>query len=131
MILGVGVDVVAVERLRRRLGEDPGFLAAFLAPPEAAAVQTSTDPAHLAAQVFAAKEAVVKLLRADGSDGVLLKDIELSDAGGCTVPRLGGRALAAARAAGVGRIRVATSVAEARAFAVAVAERAVTDKERA
>lgn len=131
MIVSVGVDVVAVERLRRRIGEDRGFLAAFLAASEAAALDGSTDPTGLAARVFAAKEAIVKLLRVDGADGVLLKDIELCEAGGCTVPHLGGRALAAARAAGADRIRVATSEAEGRALAVAVAERLVTDKERA
>lgn len=131
MIVSVGVDVVAVERLRRRLGEDSGFLAAFLAPAETAAVQASNDPAGLAAQVFAAKEAVVKLLRVDGTSGMLLGDVELSGAGRRPEARLGGRALAAAGRLGVDRVHVATCAGEGRAFAVAVAERAVGDKERA
>ncbi|HPW54714.1 MAG: 4'-phosphopantetheinyl transferase superfamily protein [Thermoanaerobaculaceae bacterium] len=130
MIVGVGVDIVAVERLRRRLGEDRELPTAFMTPSENAARAHSTDPIALAARVFAAKEAIVKLLRVDGADGVLLGDIELHETDGCTVPRLVGRALAAAQGAGADRIRVATSEAEGRALAVAVAERAVMDEEK-
>ncbi len=131
MIAGVGVDVVAIDRLGRRLEGDRGFLAAFLTPAEGAVVEASAAPAEVAARLFAAKEAIVKLLRVDGSDGLLLKDIELAGPAGAPRARLVGRARVAARAAGVERVLVATCAAGGKALAVAAAERPAGEKERA
>lgn len=131
MVVSVGVDVVAVDRLRRRMAADRDFLAAFLTPSEAAAVAAAPDPAAAAARGFAAKEAIVKLLRVDGRDGVLLRSVELCGAGRHLAARLGGRARAAAGRLGVARVLVAACAAEGRVYAVAVAERARADKERA
>ena len=58
MILGVGIDVVDVERFSRQLERTPRLLERLFTPPERA-----LPPASLAAR-FAAKEAVAKALGA-------------------------------------------------------------------
>jgi holo-[acyl-carrier protein] synthase len=63
MILGLGVDLVEVERIRAahaRFGE--GFLARILGPTELAYCATYRDPAPHWAARFAAKEAISKAL---------------------------------------------------------------------
>lgn len=131
MIVSVGVDAVAIARVQRRLEEDGGFCAAFLAPWEAPAVVASSSAAEAAARWFAAKEAIVKVLGVDGSDGVLFKDIELDGPAARPSARLAKRAEAAASRLGVARLHVATCAAAGRVVAVAVAERGAPEKEMA
>jgi holo-[acyl-carrier protein] synthase len=58
-ILGVGVDVVELERIKKiRLLER--FAEYFLTPPELKALAKSSDPVRFIASRFAAKEAVIK-----------------------------------------------------------------------
>jgi holo-[acyl-carrier protein] synthase len=60
-IVGVGVDVVQVERLQRALARTPSLAARLFTPQERAVARTES----LAAR-FAAKEAVAKALGAPG-----------------------------------------------------------------
>jgi phosphopantetheine--protein transferase-like protein len=131
MILGIGVDVLDVRRVARRIESDPGFPGVFSLPGELDAVGGRTGPATRAALVFAAKEAVLKVLRVEDADGVLFRDIELLAGGRWPAVRLHDRALAAARQRGIGTIHVSLSTAEGTALAVAVAESDVTQEESA
>ena len=65
------------------------------------------------------------------ADGVLFRDIELVTGGRRPGVRLHDRALAVARARGIGTIHVSLSTAEGAAMAVAVAEGDVTQEESA
>lgn len=63
MIMGVGTDIVAIERMRglwQRHGENG--MEKILAPDEREACRKSTDPARFMAKRFAAKEALGKAL---------------------------------------------------------------------
>ncbi|MCU0293486.1 MAG: 4'-phosphopantetheinyl transferase superfamily protein [Thermoanaerobaculaceae bacterium] len=131
MILGIGVDVLDVHRVARRIDGDPAFAAVFTRPGELESLSAWAEPAARAALAFAAKEAVLKVLRVEDADGVLFRDIELLAGGRRPAVRLHERALAAARRRGIGTIHVSLSTAEGSALAVAVGEGDVNQKESA
>ncbi len=61
MILGTGVDIVEVERIRAAIERHGNhFILRFLRPEEWAYCQSHRDPAPAAAARFAAKEAISK-----------------------------------------------------------------------
>ena len=65
MILGVGVDVLEIRRVARRIEGDAAFARTFARPGEIESVGARAEPATRAALVFAAKEAVLKVLRVE------------------------------------------------------------------
>ena len=89
--------------MARRIEEDPAFPGVFSRPRELDAVGGPIESATRAALAFAAKEAVLKVLRVDDADGMLFRDIEL--VAGLRWPgvRLHDRALAVARMSGTSR----------------------------
>jgi holo-[acyl-carrier protein] synthase len=119
MIIGVGVDIVSVERierLHRRYGER--FSTRILAPGEQARLATGVPVAPFLAKRFAAKEALSKALGTGFSDGVRFADIEVfNDPRGRPGIRLTGAADQRARELGVAAIHV--SLADERQYAVA------------
>jgi holo-[acyl-carrier protein] synthase len=122
VVVGVGVDVVEVERVERALrrwGE--AFLARVYTPSERKRAGGRAGVARLAAR-FAAKEAVMKALGV-GWGRLRFSDIEIvSDGNGRPVARLHGGAAQVARAAGVDEVYLSLSHARGYAAAVAVAE---------
>jgi holo-[acyl-carrier protein] synthase len=95
VIVGVGVDVVDVERLERALERTPGLAARLFTEHELA----SGSVASLAAR-FAAKEAVAKALGAPG--GLRWTDAEVvTQESGRPVLRLGGDVADAATSQGI------------------------------
>ena len=105
-ILGLGVDMVGVERIERavaRHGSD--FLREFLLPSEFDACSRSPRPLLASATIFAAKEALLKALGTGRSGRIGWKDVEVSCPGGRPLQvRLRGEAGLLARARGVRRI---------------------------
>ncbi|GFK95173.1 Holo-[acyl-carrier-protein] synthase [Fundidesulfovibrio magnetotacticus] len=101
MIVGLGIDVAELDRIRdslERHGER--FLHKILSEAEIAQRPRNAVP-WLAAR-FAAKEAAAKALGTGISGGVTFKDIEiLSEPSGRPVLRLSGAALERAKALGV------------------------------
>jgi holo-[acyl-carrier protein] synthase len=103
MILGVGADLVAVERIRRALDRSPRFAAHVFHPDEIA--ETRGRPQNLAAR-FAAKEAWLKAM------GLPLFSVALPDvrvrcgADGRPVLQLADRASALSRERGVRAIHL-------------------------
>jgi holo-[acyl-carrier protein] synthase len=75
-VIGVGVDAVDVDRLRRILARRPGFADRFFTPTEQADARRSPDPTESLAARFAAKEAVMKAL-GTGLGGFALVDVEV------------------------------------------------------
>jgi holo-[acyl-carrier protein] synthase len=113
--MGVGVDLLEIERLERALERRPRLAARVFSEGELAYARQRARPArHLAAR-FAAKEAVVKALGLNGALGLGEIEIEPGEP-----PRvsLSGRAAEAARAQGV---ELSVSLTHSRETAAAVA----------
>jgi holo-[acyl-carrier protein] synthase len=124
VILGIGVDVVAIERISRSLAEGEGrFEKQVFTPEERAACADRADRAQALAARFAAKEACFKALGAGLGQGVSFQQVEVVDGeGGRPELRLSGSAAERARALGVGRVHVTLSHELAVAAAVVVLE---------
>jgi holo-[acyl-carrier protein] synthase len=118
-IAGIGVDVVAIDRLERileRHGER--FVERICLPGEERA--TAGHRAQHLGGLFAAKEAVLKALGTGWDQGVGFRQIEVTrqPTGGPAI-RLHGRA--AERAAHLGAARVHVSITHDRGIAAAIA----------
>jgi len=122
-VLGVGTDVVQVERLRTALDRTPALVHRLFTPAEQAACNRQKDPLpHLAAR-FAAKEAVMKSL-GRGMSSMGFTDIEVTtDAAGAPGVRLSGRARQVADGLGVASWLVSLSHDGDIAHAIALAQR--------
>lgn len=125
-VIGVGLDLVEIERFGRLYGDfDPDVLARCFTPRELAAVGTDTDRIARLAARFAAKEAILKTI-GGLQDGIALTDIEIvSD--GVSPPRaeVSGGALTAAVRHGVAGWQISLTHTAQSAAAVALALGAV------
>lgn len=77
MILGVGLDVTEVDRIRRSLERFGERFAARLLTDAEAAGMPQVDPAPYVAARFAAKEAASKALGTGFAQGITMKSIEV------------------------------------------------------
>lgn len=111
MIIGLGMDVVDVARIRRILCGPPGRVERFLSRCFTARERTYCDAARdrevRYAARFAAKEATSKALGAPA--GIGWHDVEVVRAGGPPALALSGTAERAAREAGVTRALLSLS----------------------
>ena len=120
-VVGVGVDLVDVARLRTALGRTPRLAHRLFTPSERDAASHRADPVADLAARFAAKEAVMKAL-GRGIDAVSFTDVEVSSStDGTLTVTLGGRALDRATEVGVTGWQVSTSEVSSLAQAVVVA----------
>ena len=121
MIVGIGLDVVELERWARTLDkiQDQAFTAA-----ELAACRDRADRVDALAARFAAKEACLKALQAGVRNGGLRQVEVLADDNGAPTLRLSGELADRARTAGVGQAHVSLTHHEGVAAAVVVLERA-------
>jgi len=107
VILGVGLDVAEISRIRdslARFGER--FIRRVLTEAEAAGMP-ETDPAAYVAARFAAKEAAAKALGTGFSGGVTQTSIEVGNLpSGAPTLTLHGKALEIARAMGVQKMHI-------------------------
>jgi len=125
MIVGVGVDIIEVDRIEsavRRHGDR--FLQKLFTPGEIAYCRSRGRSAEHLAGRFAAKEAVLKALGIGIRWGSALKEIEVRrGASGHPTVALAGRVAARARELGAERIHVSLSHTARHAVAQAVAEK--------
>ena len=120
-ILGIGTDVVEVERLRAALERHGDrFLEKAFTEAEARYCGSQADPAVHFAGRFAAKEAVLKALRTGWGGGVSFRDVEVISEGRAPEVALRGRAAEVAREMGAAA-PVLLSISHSRSVAVAVA----------
>ena len=121
-IVGVGTDLVEVERFRLVVERTPGVLDRIFRDAERRFVGVRRDPTQGLAARFAAQEAVLKVLGV-GLAAVPLTDVEVLG-GGDERPtvRLHGRAVARADELGVQRWHLSLSHTETLAQATALAE---------
>jgi holo-[acyl-carrier protein] synthase len=122
MILGLGVDIVHVSRIRHWVS-NPGLLARFFHPDEIAAVHMRGETAALSlAARFAAKEAFGKAL-GTGLSGLRLRDIlVINNYNGKPDMLLYGDALARLQAKGGRRVHVSLTHESENAVAVVIIE---------
>ncbi|MGN6695495.1 MAG: holo-ACP synthase [Aquihabitans sp.] len=120
-MIGIGVDLVEVARMRTVLARTPTMAERLFTPRERAYAETANDPTERYAARFAAKEAVMKALGV-GLGSVDWHDIEVvrSDSG---APELAitGRAQVLAADAGVTRWLLTLTHTASMAEAIAVA----------
>jgi holo-[acyl-carrier protein] synthase len=122
MILGIGIDVIQVERIRR-WKEVPGLLDRYFHPRELETAKKNgkTGILSLAAR-FAAKEAFAKAI-GTGVDGFSLRDIEvINDPKGKPELRLYERAAEVLEKFGGNRVFVSLTHEEDNAIAMVVIE---------
>ncbi|MDR2740801.1 MAG: holo-ACP synthase [Treponema sp.] len=122
MIIGIGVDVVHVERLKRWL-KIPGLPERYFHPEELASALAKGRGMELSlAARFAAKEAFGKAL-GTGLAGIVLKDIMVANRhNGRPEIEVFGTACAALKKSGAGRIHVSLTHERDNAIAMIVLE---------
>jgi holo-[acyl-carrier protein] synthase len=111
VILGIGVDIVAIERMARSLAEGDGrFEKQVFTGQERAACAGRADRDQAFAARFAAKEACLKALGTGWAQGLSFQQVEVVDGeGGRPELRLSGAAAERAQALGVGHMHVTLS----------------------
>lgn len=121
-MIGIGVDLVDIDRFRTVLARTPSLAARLFTDDERAYADRQTDPTPRLAARFAAKEATLKCLGL-GLGGMRLVEIEVvrDDATGRPDLRLHGRAAEVAAAHGVREWRLSLSHTDALAQATVVA----------
>jgi holo-[acyl-carrier protein] synthase len=120
-ILGVGIDVVPVERFAESLRRTPALAERLFTPAEQLTTTGAPRPAESLAARFAAKEALAKAL--GGGGGMLWTDAEvLVDPSGRPSLALRGTVQARADSLGVTRLHVSLSHDGGIASATVIAE---------
>jgi NAD(P)H-hydrate epimerase len=120
-VVGIGVDLVDLERFRAVLARQPGIVDRLFTEREQAYAERRNDPVERYAVRFAAKEAAMKALGVGvGAVGWHEVEVERDDEGRPSLV-VRGRAKELAEAAGVRRWLVTLTHGEAAAEAVAVA----------
>jgi len=125
MIVGIGVDIVQVSRIRQ-LVESHGerFLRRAFTDREVQYCSGCAHPEQRLAARFAAKEAVLKALGVGWQKGASFRDVEVcTNQLGAPSIELHGRTLELSRRLGVDRIQISLSHDRTYAVAHAVAER--------
>jgi holo-[acyl-carrier protein] synthase len=121
VVLGVGVDLLEVARMRRELrGRDPGLREELFTPAEIEGCEATRDPTLHYAERFAAKEAVFKALSPAPGGGAWWRDIEVRGQAGGVKVLLHGSMRVRAQALGVRRVRLSLSHQDGLAMASAV-----------
>ena len=131
--VGLGMDIVEIERMRNVLARRPRFAEQVFSPAERAYCEKKSNPATHYALRFAAKEAVVKALGTGFSEGIWVHDIEVERAkNGKPSVKLSGRALEVADELGVRDLSLSMSYThtDAVACAMAVTDSAVRASEK-
>lgn len=123
MILGLGLDLCAIARMRELMA-NPRFVARYFDPRERAFIEgRGLGAAASLAACFAAKEALSKALGTGFSDGIVPADIAvLRRENGAPYYELSGQAQLRAEALGVRRLHLSLSHEGDMAAAVCVAE---------
>jgi holo-[acyl-carrier protein] synthase len=120
-VIGIGTDLVEIERFRRVMGRTPGIVERLFRTDERAYAARKSDPAPSLAVRFAAKEAVMKAL-GPGIGGIAMRDIEVVRAEhGEPSVRLHAAAAALAADRGVTRWLLTLTHTDTMAQAIAVA----------
>ncbi len=120
--VGLGVDIVEIERVRRIIKRTPAFVRKVYSEEERSYCMAKANPEVHFATRFAAKEAVLKALGTGFSEGIGIRDIEVGrTAKGRPYVILSGRAKEIAESYGVLEIPLSLSFTHTEAVACAMA----------
>ncbi len=78
MVVGLGVDIVEVERIRKALEDQPAMIRRVFTRPEAEYCTGRKNQYQHFAGRFAAKEAALKALGTGWAEGIRWRDVEVS-----------------------------------------------------
>ncbi|HEX7344427.1 MAG TPA: holo-ACP synthase [bacterium] len=110
MIVGMGIDIIEVERLARNLADKDGLAEEIFSAKEMAYCRKKRYPAQHFAARFCAKEALFKALGSGKRGKLSWRDVEtINDAKGSPVVRLRGATKERAKELGVTQICVSLS----------------------
>ena len=122
MTIGIGVDVVEIERFRRSLERTPTMRERLFTPVELAYVAPKSDPVPSLAARFAAREAVMKSLGLGlGAFGFHEVWVERAESGAPSLA-FAGRAAELAVLAGISRWHLSLTHSDLVAVAYVIAE---------
>ena len=120
--VGLGVDIVEIERMRRILERTPSFRERVFSDEERAYCDGTANPEVHYATRFAAREAVLKALGTGFAEGIGVRDVEVRrNAKGRPYAVLSGRAKAVAAQRGVRELPLSLSYTHTDAVACAMA----------
>ncbi len=120
--VGLGVDIVEIERMRKILKRSPAFARKVFSGEERSYCDATAAPEIHYATRFAAKEAVLKALGTGFSEGIGVRDIEVRRTSkGRPYAVLSGRAREIAKEMGVRELPLSLSYTHAEAVACAMA----------
>ena len=120
-VVGIGTDLVDLDRFREVLARRPGMVDRLFTPGEREYAERRGDPLERYAVRFAAKEAVLKALGV-GLGAASWHEIEVErDDDGVPSVHLTGRAAELAAAAGVGEWAISLTHGDSAALAIAIA----------
>ena len=120
--VGLGVDIVEIDRMAALIARSPRFTERVFSEQERAYCDAKSNPAAHYAARFAAKEAVVKALGTGFSQGIGVRDIEVRlFASGKPVVSLSGKAAEVATQRGVRDISISLTYTRTEAVACALA----------
>lgn len=131
--VGLGVDIVEVERMRKILKRSPAFARKVFSCEECCYCDATAAPEIHYATRFAAKEAVLKALGTGFSEGIGVRDVEVRRTSkGRPYAVLSGRAREVAKEMGVRELPLSLSYThtEAVACAMAITDGSVRAQER-
>ena len=131
--VGLGIDIVEIERMKAILERQPHFAERVFSEEERAYCDKMASPATHYALRFAAKEAVVKALGTGFADGIDVRDIEVERAAnGKPSAKLTGRALQIAEEQDIRSLSLSMSYThtDAVACAMAVTESSIRASEK-
>jgi holo-[acyl-carrier protein] synthase len=77
MILGIGIDIIEVERIANSVGKDSGFRELVFSKDEIKYCNSKASPYEHYAARFAAKEAFMKALGSGWGNGLSFNEIEV------------------------------------------------------
>ena len=121
MIMGLGVDIVEIDRMKLALARTPRIKERVFSADERAYCDKRSRPEVHYALRFAAKEAVLKAL-GTGFSGMKFTDVEVvRETNGRPVPKLSGRAAMRADELGIVEMHLSLSFTHVTAVASAVA----------
>lgn len=124
MIIGIGIDIVAVERFAQRLPAEAGLKEDLFTEGEIAHCEGKARSAECYAARFAAKEAFLKAVGTGWRDGLAFKQIEVyADTLGKPGLKLSGKANETALALNVRTVHLSMSHEATHAVAVVILEK--------
>jgi holo-[acyl-carrier protein] synthase len=124
MIVGIGIDIVAVSELRLQIEQIGGFLSEIFSEEEISECNDRADPYQCFAARFAAKEAFMKAAGSGWTDAVDFQQIVIaSDGSSIPTITIGPKAAEALRHLGTFEVRLSMSHTPAYSCAVVVLER--------